>query len=50
MGLDGTTIEVTIGNAFTELRLRWWHVPPTGWESVGRLADELMGLVLRAAG
>ena len=50
VGLDGITVEVTFGSFFTELRLRWWHAPPDGWEAVGRLADELRGLVLSSAG
>ena len=49
-GLDGTTVEVTFGALFTELRFRWWRTPPDGWEVIGHIADELVGLVLRAAG
>lgn len=47
-GVDGTTVELTFGALFTELRVRWWQTPPTGWEPLGRGSDELMGLVLRS--
>jgi hypothetical protein len=50
MGLDGTAVEVTLGATFHALHARWWEAPPTDWEAVGQAADELMGLVLRAAG
>ena len=44
MGLDGTTISITIENGMNRASYRWWEEPPEEWAVLKRFVDHVVAV------
>ena len=42
MGVDGSTVKVTVGQGIAGLTLWWWVYAPAEWQPLGKIVDEVM--------
>jgi hypothetical protein len=48
MGVDGSTVEVTIGDRVAGLTFWWWVYVPAEWQALGKIVDEVMRIASAA--
>ena len=44
IGLDGTTYELIVGDAFCRSRIAWWCSLPDEWAGLGPILDEMLAV------